>query len=91
MKRLRDTELKMAAEIALEMGKSRGRQFDARATALMLCRAAMADKGYRARLADVHARLQRRAELPLKELKLVPIAPVFRDLVLDAERILEQK
>jgi hypothetical protein len=85
---LKDAELRIAAEIALEPGKSRGRQFDARATALTLCLAAMADAQYRARLAHIHGHLERRRAMPLRELKLVPIAPVFRDLERDAERIL---
>lgn len=54
----------------------------------MLCRAAMADKDYRATLADVHRRLKVNAELPLREFNLVPIVPVFGDLERDAERIL---
>lgn len=89
MKRLKDAELRMAAEIAAEIAKGRGKQFDVRATALTLCRAAMADKGYRARLAEVHRRLEGRRDLSLRERRvLVPIAPLFRDLERDAERIL---
>ena len=60
------------------MGKGRGRQFDARATALMLCRAALANVKYRARLEAVHNQIQRRAELSLKELKLADSAGVSR-------------
>jgi len=56
VKGLKDTELKMAAEITLEIAKGRGRQFDRHAAVLMLRRAALADPAYRARLAEVHRR-----------------------------------
>jgi len=49
VKGLKDVELRMAVEIALEIAKGRGRPFDARAAALKLCRAALADPPYRAR------------------------------------------
>jgi len=88
MKPLEDAELRMAAEIVAQMAKGRGRSFDARATALMLCRAALADPSFRARLAEVHRRLQvQRASKEPRRL-LAPIAPLFRDLERDAERIL---
>jgi len=41
----------MAAEIAAEIAKGRSRLFNVRATALMLCRAAIVDQAFRARLA----------------------------------------
>jgi hypothetical protein len=47
----------MAAEIVTEIAKGRGWQFDARAAALTLCRAALADAAFLARLAEVHRRL----------------------------------
>jgi hypothetical protein len=45
VKGLDDAELKMAAEIAMEVGKGRGRSFDTRATALALCRASTRSVG----------------------------------------------
>jgi hypothetical protein len=56
LKGLKDTELKMAAEIATEIAKGRSGSFNVRATALMLCRAALVDQAFRARLAEVPAR-----------------------------------
>jgi len=54
----------------------------------MLSRAALADPAYRARLAEVHRRLEvQRASKEPRRL-LAPIAPLFRDLERDAERIL---
>jgi hypothetical protein len=85
---LKDAELKMAAEIVLEIAKGRGRSFDTRAAALKLCRAALTDRAFRARLAEVHRRLEiQRARKQPRRL-LAPIAPLFRDLERDAERIL---
>jgi hypothetical protein len=57
VKGLKDAELKMAAEIVLEIAKGRGRSFDKRAAALTLYRAALADQAFRARLTEVHRRL----------------------------------
>ena len=57
-KGLKDAELKMAAEIAMEIAKGRGRSFDVRAKALAFSRAALADPAYRARFAEVHRRLK---------------------------------
>jgi hypothetical protein len=88
VKGLKDAESKMAAQIVLEIAKGRGRQFDTRAAALKLCRAALTDPGFRARLAEVHRRLEvQRASKEPRRL-LVPIAPLFRDLERAAERIL---
>jgi len=55
---------------------------------LKLCRAALADPTYRARFAEVHRRLkvQRASKEPRR--LLAPIAPLFRHLERDAERIL---
>jgi len=90
MKPLEDAELRMAAEIVLEMAKGRSRAFDRRAAALAFCRAAIADAGYRAKLAEVHRRLEARRKTDLPRKMLAPIAPLFRDLERDAERILSQ-
>jgi len=80
----------MAAEIGRETAKGRDRSFDTRAAALKLCRAALADPRFHARLAEVHRRLeiQRASKVPRR--LLAPIAPLFRDLERDAERILSQ-
>ena len=57
------------------------------AAELMLCRAALADPAFRARLTEVHRclRVQRASKEPRR--LLAPIAPLFRDLERDAERI----
>jgi len=72
----------------MEIAKGRGRSFAVRAMALTFCRAALADPAYRARLAEVHRRLEvQRASKELRR-SLAPIAPLFQDLERDAERIL---
>jgi hypothetical protein len=86
VKGLKDAELKMAAEIAMEMAKGRGRSFDTRATALAFCRAALVDPSFRARLAEVHRRLDIHRTTTVPRHLLAPIAPLFRDLERDAER-----
>jgi hypothetical protein len=81
VKGLKDAELKMAAEIVFEIAKGRGRSFDTRAMALKLCRAALVDQGFRARLAEVHRRLEvQRASMEPRRL-LAPIA-VWRGRVI---------
>jgi hypothetical protein len=89
VKRLEDAELKMAAEIAAEIAKGRGRSFDARATALAFCRAALVDQAFRARLAEVHRRLEIRRKTKEPPRLLAPVAPLLRDLERDAARILD--
>jgi hypothetical protein len=88
VKGLKDAELKMAAEIAMEIAKGRGPSFDVRATALAFCRAALADPAFRARLAEAHHRLEVHRASKEPRRMLAPIAPLFRDLERDAERIL---
>jgi hypothetical protein len=88
MRTLEDAELKMAAEIAMEIAKGRDPSFDVRATALAFCRAALADQAFRARLAEVHRRLEVHRASNAPRRMLAPIAPLFRNLERDAERIL---
>ena len=90
MKPLDDAELKMATDITTQMARSRGQSFDQRAAALKLCRAALADESFRARLAEIYRRLtvHRASTLPRK--LLAPLAPLFRDLERDAAQILDQ-
>jgi hypothetical protein len=89
LKGLKDIELKMAAEIATEIAKGRSGSFNVRATALMLCRAALVDQAFRARLAEVHRRLEIRRASKEPPRLLAPITPLFRDLERDAARILD--
>ena len=90
MKPLDDDELKMAAEIVIAMAPGHGRPFDKRATALAFCRAAQADAGFRARLAEVHRQLEARRKTNLPAEILAPLAPLFRDLEREAETVLDR-
>jgi len=85
---LTDAELKMVAEIVTEMGRSRGTSFDRSAKGVTFARAALIDPGFRARLAEVHGRLElwRATKEPRRILE--PIAPLFRNLERDAEMVL---
>jgi len=89
VKRLKAAELKMAAEIVTEIATGRGRSLDKHAAALKLCRAALVDQAFRARLAEVHRRLEVRRSPTTPRRLLAPIAPLFRDLERDAARILD--
>jgi hypothetical protein len=79
-------ELRMIAEVVSEMAKYRGRSFDASACAVTLGRAAIADRGFRARLAEFHRRIQARRATGMPRNTL---APLFRGLERDAEWILD--
>ena len=82
-------ELRMIAEVVSEMAKYRGRSFDASACAVTLGRAALADRGFRARLAEIRRRIEARRKTDLPHALLAPLAPLFRDLERDAEWILD--
>ena len=79
----------MLAEILSEMARSRGASFDKSAKRLAFARAALADAGFRAKIAEVHRRLK--AELAAgTPRKAPPVAPLFRDLEQEAERVLSR-
>ena len=82
-------ELRMIAEVVSEMAKYRGRSFDASACAVTLGRAAIADRGFRARLVEIHRRIAARRKTDLPREFPAPVAPLFRDLERDAEWILD--
>ena len=84
--KLADTDLRMIAGVVTEMAKYRGRSFDASACAVTLGRAALADRGFRARLAEIRRRIEARRKTDLPHALL---APLFRDLERDAEWILD--
>jgi hypothetical protein len=90
MSGLTDPEIKMAAEIATEIARTRGKAFDRKATALAFCRAAQADADFRAKLAEVHRRLIARRATDIPRKMLAPIAPLFRDLEREAEGVLSR-
>jgi hypothetical protein len=88
VERLEDAELKMVTEIVTAMALSRGRPFDKRATGLTLCRAALTDEAFRAKLAEVHRRLEARHNTDLLAETTGGDAPLFRDLEREAEVVL---
>jgi hypothetical protein len=77
MPTLTDPELLMVADVVTEMARLRGRAFDKNAKGEAFARAALIDPAFKARLAEVHRRLEERAD-PTR------IAPMFRDLERDA-------
>jgi hypothetical protein len=82
---LTDADLLMVAEVASELAKLRDTSFDKAATAFTFA-AALTDPAFKARLTEVHRRLeaQRSTKLPGR---LAPIAPLFRDLEGEAEAV----
>ena len=89
MPMLTDAELRMIAEVVTEMAKYRGRSFDASACAVALGRAAIADRGFRARLVEIHRRIEARRKTDLARGFPAPVASLLRDLERDAEWILD--
>ncbi|HXP73684.1 MAG TPA: hypothetical protein VN823_06010 [Stellaceae bacterium] len=85
---LTDAELRIVAELVTELARFRGTSFDRLAKGQTFARAALIDPAFKARMAEVHRRLEvRRATKGLRRV-LAPIAPLFRDLERDAEMAL---
>jgi hypothetical protein len=88
MPTLSDPELRMIAEVVTELARFRGTAFDRVAKGNTFARAAILDPAFKARLAEVHRRLEARRATDLPAKLLVPIGPLFRDLERDAEAVL---
>ena len=78
----------MVAEVVTEMAKRRGRSFDASTFAVTLARAALIDPAFKARLVEIHRRLEARRKTDMPAKMLAPLAPLFHDLERDAEAVL---
>jgi hypothetical protein len=85
---LTDTELRMIAEVVTELARFHGRSFDKTAKGTTFARAALIDPAFKAKLAEVHRRLEARRSTDMPRNLLAPIAPLFRDLDRDAEVVL---
>ena len=85
---LTDAELRMVAEIVSEMARLRGATFDGAAKGAAFARAALINPVFRARLSEVHQRLDVWRVIKEPRTILAPIAPLFRDLERDAEAVL---
>jgi hypothetical protein len=85
---LTDAELRMVAMVVTEVAKYRGRSFDKAAKGHTLARAALIDPDFKARLAEIHRRLDARRKTDIAVKLLAPLAPLFRDLERDAEAVL---
>jgi len=88
MPMLSDAEVKMVAEIVTEMARSRGGAFDKEAKGANLARAALIDPAFKARISEVHRRLDVWRVMKESRAIMEPIAPLFRDLERDAEIVL---
>ena len=88
MPTLTDAELRMIVEVVTELAKYRGTAFDKAGKGTAFARAAMIDPAFKARLVEIHRRLdaRRNTDIPVK--MLAPLAPLFRDLERDAETVL---
>jgi len=78
----------MIAEVVTELARFRGTSFDKVAKGHTFVRAALIDPAFKARLAEVHRRLEARRATNLPAKLLVPIRPLFRDLERKAEAVL---
>jgi hypothetical protein len=82
---LTDAELRIVVEVVTELAKYRGAAFDKTRKGAAFARAALIDPAFKARLVELHRRLQarRNTDLPRKML-----APLLRELERDAEAVL---
>ena len=79
MPALTDAELRMVAEVVSEMARFRGRSFAKNTKDYTFARAALIDPSFKAKVAEVHRRLQARRATDMPCKLLAPIAPLFRD------------
>jgi hypothetical protein len=86
MPTLTDAELRIVAEIVIEMAKHRGRSFDKEAVGGTLGRAALIDPNFRERLADVYRQIEAHQVTKLPRRMLASIS--FRRLEREAEMVL---
>jgi hypothetical protein len=86
-KNLTETELRMVAEVAIEMARAIGGPFSVHAGALTFARAALKDTEFKAALAALHRNIMvRQANDPRG--MLAPLAPMFRNLEQAAQKVL---
>jgi hypothetical protein len=88
MPTLSNAELRMIADVVTELARFRGTSFDKVTKGHAFARAALIDSAFKARLAEVHRRLEARRATKEPRHLLAPLAPLFRDLERDAEAVL---
>ena len=88
MPMLTEAELRIIVEVVTELARFRGTAFDKTSKGTTFARAALIDPAFKARLVEVHRRLEARRATDLPAKLLVPIGPFFRDLERDAEAVL---
>ena len=89
MRALSVLELQIVAEVVGELAKHRGKTFNRLATSATLARAALVNVAFKAKLMEVHRRLEERRKTDIPRKLLAPLAPIFRDLEFEAARILD--
>ena len=85
---LTEAELRIVAEVVTELAKYRGTAFDKTSKGTTFARAVMIDPAFKARLAEIHRRLEARRKTDIPHKMLVPLTPLFRDLERGAEVVL---
>ncbi len=83
------SELQVVAEVVGELAKYRGKTFNRVATGSTLARAALVDPAFKAKVVEIHRRLEARRQTDIPRKLLAPLAPLFRDLEFEAARILD--
>jgi len=86
-KNLTETELRMVAEVAIEMAREAKSPFDVQAGALTFARAALKDSAFKAALQALHRKIMTRRTIDPRNM-LAPLAPLFRNIEQQAERVL---
>ncbi len=87
---LSDDELLRIARVVAGLARFRSRSFDQLAIATRFGRAAMVSPAFRARIAEVHRRIEARRATDMHRHLLTPLAPLFRDLEREAEDLLSR-
>jgi hypothetical protein len=89
MPMLTEAELRMVVEVVTELARFRGTAFDKASQGSTFARAALIDPAFKARLTEIHRRIEARRVTDIPRKILAPLAPLFRGLERDAEWILD--
>ncbi len=90
LKGLSDAEMRIVAEVAVEMARAVSEPFNAHAMALTFARAALKDADFKGALAATHRSILLKRAVDPNHM-LAPLAPLFRELEQKAERVLGLK
>jgi hypothetical protein len=89
-KNLSETELRMVAEVPIEMARALAGPFSTHTGAQILARTVLKDSAFKATLAIVHRNIVMRRAIDPHHM-LAPLKPLFRNLEQAAEKVLNAR